>query len=90
MGPLPSGRADITYYTNVVYIGPGESRDVLFTAPPHSGGSGPDVYLFKNRNADKLTNPGVPGMGGMATEVRVYPAGTLPAQSTPNETYAVS
>jgi len=89
LGPLPSGRADISYSTNTAYIGPGESRDLLVTAPPHSGGAGPDVYLFRNRNADKLTNPGVSGLGGMATEVRVYPSGTLPAQAAPNETYPV-
>jgi hypothetical protein len=25
LGPLPSGRADITYLTNTIYIGPGEA-----------------------------------------------------------------
>jgi FtsP/CotA-like multicopper oxidase with cupredoxin domain len=89
LGPLPSGRADITHLTNTIYIGPGESRDVLFTAPPHSGGAGPDVYLLKNRNLNKLVNGGAPGLGGMLTEVRVYPSGTLPSQTVPNETYPV-
>jgi FtsP/CotA-like multicopper oxidase with cupredoxin domain len=89
LGSLPSGRADISYTTNVIYIGPGESRDVLFSAPAHSGGSGPDVYFLRTRNLDHLTNPGVAGLGGMATEVRVYPPATLPVQSVPNETYAV-
>ncbi|HJX60965.1 MAG TPA: hypothetical protein VJ578_00220, partial [Dehalococcoidia bacterium] len=86
---LPSGRADITYLANTIYIGPGEARDVLFTAPPHSGGAGPDVYLLKNRNLNKLVNGGAPGPGGMMTEVRVYPSGTLPSQTVPNETYPV-
>jgi FtsP/CotA-like multicopper oxidase with cupredoxin domain len=89
LGALPSGRADITYLTNVIYIGPGESRDVLFTAPVHSGNPGPDVYFLRNRNLDRLTTPGVAGMGGMATEVRVYPFGTLPAQTSPNQTHPV-
>ena len=89
LGPLPSGRADVTYTVNTVYIGPGESRDVLLTAPSHSGGAGPDVYLLKNRNLNKLVNGGAPGMGGMATEVWVYPPGTLPSQTVPNETYSV-
>ena len=88
LGELPSGRADITYYTDTVYIGPGESRDVLIGPVPHSGGGGPDKYLLKNRNLAKLTNPGVPGLGGMATEVWVYPAGTLPDQTEPNQTFA--
>jgi FtsP/CotA-like multicopper oxidase with cupredoxin domain len=90
LGSLPSGRADITYKTNVIYIGPGESRDVLFSAPAHSGNPGPDVYFLRNRNLDRLTNPGVAGMGGMSTEVRVYPYGTLPAQTSPNQTHAVA
>ena len=32
--PPGSAGADLTYHTNTVYIGPGETRDVLFTAPP--------------------------------------------------------
>jgi FtsP/CotA-like multicopper oxidase with cupredoxin domain len=90
----PNG-ADLSYMTNAVYIGPGEARDVLFTAPAHSGGGGPDKYLLRNRNYQTLNNNGAPGgggiapdLGGMVTEVWVYPAGTLPAQTEPNETYA--
>jgi len=95
LGPKGSGnpayaqpvRGDTTYFTNVVYIGPGESRDVLFTAPQHSGGSGPDVYLFRNRNLNKCVNTGVAGLGGMATEVRVYPTATVDPQAYPNQTF---
>ena len=83
--------ASLYYDTANVYIGPGESRDVLFTAPTHSGGPGPDVYLLKNRNYHKLSNGGavdpLTGLGGMVTEVRVYPVGTLGAQTQPNQTY---
>jgi hypothetical protein len=76
-------------------MGPGEARDVLFTAPAYDSGraSGIDargaynVYFFKNRSAWKLSNNGAPGLGGMMTEVRVYQT-LLPAQSAPNETYA--
>ncbi len=85
------GGASLYYDTANVYIGPGESRDVLFTAPTHSGGPGPDVYLLKNRNYHKLSNGGavdpLTGLGGMVTEVRVYPVGTLGAQTQPNQTY---
>jgi FtsP/CotA-like multicopper oxidase with cupredoxin domain len=91
----PSSGADLSYRTNTLYIGPGEARDVLFTAPVyHSarpGGTGPrgpyNTYIFKNRDAMKLTNAGGAGLGGMATEVRVH-QNALPAQTTPNETYA--
>jgi FtsP/CotA-like multicopper oxidase with cupredoxin domain len=82
----------ITHYidTNSVEVGPGESRDVLFTAPAFSGGSGTsgqgyDTYLLYDRNLAYADNAGDPNSpGGMATEVRVYPAGTLPAQTQPN------
>lgn len=89
------GGADLSYWTNSIYIGPGEARDVIFAAPAFDPGavSGSDAagsynaYLLKNRNYWAQTNNGLPGLGGMVTEVRVYPAGTLPAQSGPNETY---
>jgi hypothetical protein len=90
-----AGGADLSYLTNTLYMGPGEARDVLFTAPAYSSGrpGGTDArgahntYFFKNRDAMKLTNAGGAGLGGMATEVRVY-ANALPAQTKPNETYA--
>jgi len=95
LGPVDTGnesypqpnRGDTRYFTNTVYIGPSESRDVLFTAPLHSGGSGPDVYLFRNRNLNRCMNTGVAGLGGMATEVRVYPPGTVDPQAYPNQTF---
>ena len=91
----------LSYSTNTLYIGPGESRDVLFTAPPFDTASasgtstyGPwNTYFFKNRNYDRQTNGGAPGLGGMITEVRVFdPANAppLPLQgpSDLNKTYA--
>jgi FtsP/CotA-like multicopper oxidase with cupredoxin domain len=74
------------YSTNTVYIGPGEARDVLFTAPDYNSAnpSGTDsvgpynVYHFRNRDFRKLSNDGAAGPGGMMTEVRVYD-GALPA-----------
>ena len=95
-GPLG---ADLSYDTNTVSIGPGESRDVLFTAPPFDAAGGPGRLpmdrgtptVFKNRNYDRLTNNGLPGPGGMMTEVRVFdPAGGLPLQTPAdlNKTYA--
>jgi FtsP/CotA-like multicopper oxidase with cupredoxin domain len=93
--------SDRRYTTNTLYIGPGEARDVLFTAPAYNAAapSGTDAwgaynrYLFRNRDYRKLANNGVrgdpgptgsngavAGLGGMATEVRVYaPANPAPA-----------
>jgi len=88
------------YSTHTLYIGPGEARDVIIqaptfdgTAPTASDGLGTyNVYYLKNRSPHKLVNPGVPGLGGMMTEVRVYDNGSgpaVPAQTAPNETYGV-
>ena len=87
---------DLSYVTNTLYMGPGDARDVLFTAPPFNanGDTGTDTkgpynkYVFRNHDARKLANPGSSGLGGMATEVRVYPAGTLTAQTEAGQTYA--
>jgi FtsP/CotA-like multicopper oxidase with cupredoxin domain len=92
---LRNGTVDQSYVTNTLYIGPGEARDVLFTAPLYAAASpgGTDVkgaynrYFLKNRDAAKLTNAGAPGLGGMATEVRVYASLPAPALQ-PNNTYA--
>jgi FtsP/CotA-like multicopper oxidase with cupredoxin domain len=90
----PAG-VDTSYVTETLYMGPGEARDVLFTAPAFnvsaptaSDASGThNTYLFKNRDVAKLSNNGDTGAGGMMTEVRVYPAGTLAPQTKPNQTY---
>lgn len=82
------------YWTNSIYIGPGEARDALITAPPYSsslpggsdGAGNYNVYWLRNRNAQRLVNGSLPGLGGMITQVRVYPAGTLPPQPGPNQT----
>src|SRR6185312_13333235 len=73
---LRSGTTDTSYWTNTLYLGPGEARDVLFDAPAYSGllPSGSDgrgnynVYSFMNRDWRKLSNNGQPGPGGMQTE----------------------
>ena len=92
---LRSGTVDTSYRTNTLYIGPGEARDVLFTAPAYNGSrpSGTDgrgsynVYRFKNRDWRRLSNFGAPpGPGGMQTEVRVY-ATALDPQTVVSQTY---
>jgi FtsP/CotA-like multicopper oxidase with cupredoxin domain len=74
------GRDNSKHYLtgNSVQIGPGESRDVLFTAP------GPGTYLLYDRDYGYLTNGGAGGYGGQMTEIRVSPPGTLPPQTIPN------
>jgi FtsP/CotA-like multicopper oxidase with cupredoxin domain len=77
---LLSGRDGTRDYqtTNTVDIGPGESRDVLFTAPD------PGTYLLYDRDYANLNNAGGRGYGGQQTEIRVLPPGTLGPQSQPN------
>jgi FtsP/CotA-like multicopper oxidase with cupredoxin domain len=92
---LRAGTVDTSYWTNTVYIGPGEARDVLFDAPAYdpAAPSGTDargaynVYRFKNRDWRRLANNGLAGPGGMMTEVRVY-ASPLPPQTVVGQTYA--
>ncbi len=76
---------DISYYTSTLVVGPGESVDAIFVAPPHSGGPSYDTYLLHNRNYMRLNNGGHPGYGGQLTEVRIVPPGMmLPPQQAPN------
>ena len=59
---------DLSYFTDTVYIGPGDSRDAIITAPAYSGSglldpnilpSNPyDRYLLMNRDLDRLNNYG--------------------------------
>jgi len=96
---LRDGTTDLSYWTNTLYLGPGEARDVLFDAPAYnalrpsgSDGVGPyNVYYFKNRDWRRLSSLGSPGPGGapsgMMTEVRVYQGSPLPAQQYVSQTY---
>ncbi|WP_214316754.1 multicopper oxidase domain-containing protein [Nonomuraea sediminis] len=84
------------YVTSTLYLGPGEARDVIFVAPPFDAAKpvstdargSYNTYWFKNRDFRRLSNHGAPGLGGMATQVRVYQGSPLPAQTTVGETYA--
>jgi len=92
---LRNGSVDLSYLTNTVYIGPGEARDALFTGPAfdsnhaQTDGQGRqyNAYWLWTRNFQRLTNGGPGGLGGMATQVWVYPNGAIPDQAHPNETY---
>jgi FtsP/CotA-like multicopper oxidase with cupredoxin domain len=80
------GTSDTSYETNTISVGAGESFDVIFKAPAFVGGNTDhpdyDTYLLYNRDytRDDISN----GYGGQTTEVRVYPANTLPTQTIPN------
>ncbi len=75
---LRNGAVSNYQTTNTVDIGPGESRDVIFTAPAVG------EYLFYDRRYSFLNNGGGTGYGGMMTTISVVPPGTLPAQTQPN------
>jgi FtsP/CotA-like multicopper oxidase with cupredoxin domain len=88
---------NLSYSANIVSIGPGESRDVLIEAPPFGKvGSQVDaigrhnVYPFRSRNAYALQNDGASGLGGMATQIRVYKGSPLLPQVNANETPQVA
>jgi FtsP/CotA-like multicopper oxidase with cupredoxin domain len=80
---LLRGRDGTSHYqvTNTVEIGPGESRDVLFTAPDVKTLT---TYLLYDRDYVSLTNSGGRGNGGQMTEIRVYPTGSLAPQAGAN------
>ena len=76
---------DTSYETDTINIGPGESYDVIFTAPAYQGPGGYDTYMLFNRNYLRSNNLAPGGFGGQATEIRVYPAGTVGTQQYPND-----
>jgi hypothetical protein len=85
--PVPGSRGDISTLTYRADLGPGESRDLIFTAPKVPFGKTRLTYTFYDRNygfAKGRPNARGDGFGGMRTEVHVYPAGTLPPQGKPN------
>jgi hypothetical protein len=76
---------DTSYETDTLNIGPGESYDVIFTAPPKSAAAGAfDTYYLYNRSLTRSNNLADGGFGGQATEVRVYASGVT-QQSYPND-----
>ena len=76
---------DTSYETDTINIGPGESFDVVFTAPAHQGPEAFDTYMLFNRNYLRSNNLAPGGFGGQATEIRVYPSGSVSPQQYPND-----
>jgi len=77
------GGTDTSYETDTLNIGPGESYDVIFTAPRKTG-SGYDTYYLYNRSLLRSNNLAPEGFGGQATEIHVYASGVDP-QAFPND-----
>ena len=78
---------DTSYEASTVSFGAGESIDAIFTAPASAAsgiGPGYDTYVLYDRAYERSNNLAGGGFGGRRTEVRVYPAGTLPPQTLPN------
>ncbi len=72
---------DTSFRTNSVSFGAGESIDAIVTAPNVSQ---PTTFVLFNRSYSRANNLDGSGYGGQRTELRVYPAGTLPPQTIPN------
>lgn len=78
---------DTSYETNTINFGAGEAVDAIFTAPSLATGSTIDTYPLYNREYEVANNLATGGHGGQRTEVRVYPAGELAAQTVPNQLF---
>jgi hypothetical protein len=88
------GGEDLSFDTHGIYIGVGESYDAIFTAPAFDGSDPANVltdasgdynkYLLYNRNYSHFNDVTDSGYSGQMTEVRVYPSGTIAAQTGPN------
>ena len=78
---LANGAVKTSMQTETISIGPGESFDCLFTAPAVTATT---TYVLYNRASATSQNRDQQGIGGMRTEIRVHPAGSLPAQTAPN------
>lgn len=78
---------DTSYEASTVSFGAGESIDAIFTAPAYVGPAAYDTYTLYDRAYERSNNLAAAGTaqyGGRRTEVRVYPVGTLLAQTLPN------
>jgi len=77
----PTG-INLAYSTHSITLGGGETADVIFTAPAIQSLDpvGYETYVFYTTNLNHLSN-NTEDFGGIMTEIRVYPAGTLPPQT---------
>ncbi len=75
---------DTSYETETLNIGPGESYDVIFTAPERQGSGDHDTYMLYNRSYARSNNKAPGGFGGQATEIHVY-GNRVGSQAYPND-----
>jgi FtsP/CotA-like multicopper oxidase with cupredoxin domain len=73
----PAG-TDLSYMTGNLLVAPGQTLEAIFTAPNRTQLT---KYRLYNRY---LQQTNTSSSGGMMTEIWVYPAGTLGAQTGPN------
>jgi FtsP/CotA-like multicopper oxidase with cupredoxin domain len=74
--PLVGQGPDLSYDTNTVEVGPGESRDVIVRMPSVANidsAKGYQAFRLYDRNYAYLNNGGDRGYGGQMTEVRLFP-----------------
>ncbi len=76
---------DTSYETETLNIGPGESYDVIFTAPAHVGPAPYNTYMLYNRSYTRANNLAPGGFGGQTTEIRVYAPLVVADQNYPND-----
>ncbi|WP_063548763.1 multicopper oxidase domain-containing protein [Burkholderia territorii] len=69
---------DMTYYTNSITLGGGESIDVILDASDTTMYAPGSVYYLYTPNLDHLSND-AENFGGLMTEVRICPAALDPA-----------
>ncbi|RQZ38584.1 multicopper oxidase family protein [Burkholderia sp. Bp9090] len=69
---------DMTYYTNSITLGGGESIDVILDASDTTTYAPGSVYYLYTPNLDHLSND-AENFGGLMTEVRICPAALDPA-----------
>jgi hypothetical protein len=92
ISPLTVKRSNISFKAYSTALGPAESRDLLVQIPPgaHNGDpTKPVIFEFFDRNAMANTNttPGKQLVGGMRTQLHVFPPGTLPQQQYPQQVF---
>ena len=75
---------DTSYETDTLNIGPGESYDVIFTAPAHQGAGAYDTYMLYNRNYTRSNNLAPVGSAARPPRSASTPAESA-AQAYPND-----
>ncbi len=92
---LRNGSVDTSYWTNTLYIGPGEARDVLFDAPAYAALGRPGrtaAATTTSTSSRTATGAGCPISGRRREPAGCRPRSgctriPLPAQTVVSQTY---